>query len=256
MGRLAGPASRLTRRAATIALAIQATRHTHEPMTTAPVRRRTVAIVGGVVLLHAIALWELNAGLLRRAGEVLVPVHMLPEPITPAQPQVEPAPPPPRSPPAAPQPVARRKPATPAPAPRPVAPVQGPAPNAPAAIQAQPPPAPAPSMAAAPAAPVAEAPPAPARVELPSTNAEYLQNPPPAYPAASRRAGEQGKVVVRVLIGADGVARDAELRQSSGFDRLDRAALETVRTWRYVPGKRNGVPEAMWFNVPINFVLE
>jgi protein TonB len=29
-----------------------------------------------------------------------------------------------------------------------------------------------------------------------------------------------------------------------------------VRSWRYVPGKRNGTAEAMWFNVPINFVLE
>ena len=40
------------------------------------------------------------------------------------------------------------------------------------------------------------------------------------------------------------------------IERLDRAAIHTVRKWRYVPGKRNGVAEAMWFNVPINFVLE
>ena len=61
---------------------------------------------------------------------------------------------------------------------------------------------------------------------------------------------------VKDLIGVDGNAQQAELRQSSGFDRLDQAALETVRKWRYVPGKRGGVPEAMWFNVPIIFVLE
>ena len=41
-----------------------------------------------------------------------------------------------------------------------------------------------------------------------------------------------------------------------GFERLDRAALDTVMRWRYVPGKRGDVPEAMWFNVPLNFVLE
>ena len=34
------------------------------------------------------------------------------------------------------------------------------------------------------------------------------------------------------------------------------AALETVQRWRYVPGKRNGSPEAMWFNVPVRFILE
>lgn len=67
---------------------------------------------------------------------------------------------------------------------------------------------------------------------------------------------EQGKVVVHVLIGADGVAQKGEVRQSSGFERLDQAALATALKWRYLPGKRGGVPEAMWFNVPIQFVLE
>lgn len=69
--------------------------------------------------------------------------------------------------------------------------------------------------------------------------------------------GESGKVVVRVLIGPDGRAQQAQIHQSSGYDRLDQVALKTVRDqWRYVPGTRNGQPEAMWFNVPINFVLE
>lgn len=73
----------------------------------------------------------------------------------------------------------------------------------------------------------------------------------------SRRLGETGRVVVRVLIGVDGRAQDARIERSSGFERLDRVALETARErWRYVPGTRGGVPEAMWFNVPINFVLE
>ena len=209
------------------------------------------------MLLHVAALWALNAGLLRQASEVFVPVQMLSELITPAEPQVQPPPAPqPKPQPPVQQPVARHKPTPPAPAPRPVAPRQPPSPNAPVAVaEPQPPAPPAPAVAAAPA-PAAEAPAAPAKVELPSTNAEYLQNPAPYYRPASRRAGEQGKVIVRVLIGTDGTAKEAELRQSSGFDRLDRAALETVRKWRYVPGKRNGVPETMWFNVPINFVLE
>ena len=93
-------------------------------------------------------------------------------------------------------------------------------------------------------------------IELPSTDADYLNNPRPAYPPLSKRMGEQGKVVVRVLIGADGLPQKADIRTSSGFERLDQAALATVMKWRYVPGKRAGVPEAMWFNVPINFVLE
>jgi protein TonB len=63
-------------------------------------------------------------------------------------------------------------------------------------------------------------------------------------------------VVVNVYIGADGVAQKAELKVSSGFERLDAAAVSTAKGWRYVPGKRGGVPEAMWFAVPIIFAME
>jgi protein TonB len=95
-----------------------------------------------------------------------------------------------------------------------------------------------------------------ARLQLPSSDADYLRNPQPEYPPLSRRLGEQGRVVVNVLIGTDGSAQKAEILSTSGFDRLDQAALSTVRAWRYVPGKRSGVPEAMWFAVPIQFVLQ
>lgn len=93
-------------------------------------------------------------------------------------------------------------------------------------------------------------------VELPSSRAQYLNNPKPPYPATSKRLGEEGKVMIRVLISADGQPSQAQIQKSSGFERLDQAALETVLRWRFVPGKRGGVPEAMWFNVPINFVLD
>jgi protein TonB len=72
----------------------------------------------------------------------------------------------------------------------------------------------------------------------------------------SKRLGEQGTVIIHVLIGVDGLAQQAEIRQSSGFDRLDQIALKTVKSWRYVPGKRGGVAEAMWFDVPIKFELK
>ena len=113
-----------------------------------------------------------------------------------------------------------------------------------------------PSVAAAPAT-TGRAHSAPAAaVVLPSSDADYLNNPPPIYPRMSRRMGEQGTVLLRVLISAEGRAEQAEVRTSSGYARLDEAALETVKRWRYVPGKRAGVAEAMWFNVPIRFVLD
>ena len=92
-------------------------------------------------------------------------------------------------------------------------------------------------------------------LELPSSDADYLKNPPPLYPRMSRRLGEQGVVIVRAFIGVNGQAEKAEIYKSSGYERLDQAALDAVKLWRYVPGKRMGHVEPMWFNIPLKFVL-
>ncbi len=92
-------------------------------------------------------------------------------------------------------------------------------------------------------------------LELPSSDADFLNNPPPLYPRMSKRLGEQGVVIVRVLIGVNGLAEKAEIYKSSGYARLDQAALDAVIHWRYVPGKRLGRVESMWFNIPVKFVL-
>ena len=90
----------------------------------------------------------------------------------------------------------------------------------------------------------------------PSVDADYLKNPPPSYPRISRRNGEQGTVIVRVFISTHGTPDKVEVRTSSGFARLDQAALDAVQRWRFVPGRRQGTPEAMWFNIPVRFILE
>lgn len=217
---------------------------------------RRIAVVSTVVGLHLTALWALQSGLLRRAVEQVVPVEVIAELIETPVPQIPPAPAP--VPKAAPQPAPPRP--APAPAPRPEPVVQRssePSALAPPLPPSEPPSpaaALAPVAAAAPVAPPAV--PAPPAVVLPSTQADYLNNPRPPYPPLSRRLGEQGKVVLRVFIETDGTASKAEVRSSSGFERLDQTALQTVLRWRYVPGKRGGTPEAMWVTVPINFVLE
>ncbi len=223
---------------------------------------RNTVIVLAVVGLHVAGLYGLQSGLLRRAVEVVVPVEVLADLIEPAQPKVtEPPPPPPPplpKPKATPQPVQAQPQPTPLPPPPlPVAVVSAPpSPNAVTGSTAPQPPAPpvAAPVSAAPSAP--PAPPAPPRIQLPDSNADYLNNRPPPYPPLSKRLGEQGKVVVRVFIDTDGNATLAEIRTSSGYDRLDQTALKTAQAWKYVPGKVNGEPKAMWFNVPINFVLE
>ena len=215
---------------------------------------RRLFIVIAVVGFHVLGLWALQTGLLRRAVELVVPVQVMAEFIELPQPQVTPAPPPPQPQPRpAPKQVIPPKP-VPRQAPQPVA-IADPTPShtvATGIIEPQPPAPPllTPMVVAEPA------PPAPPRIELPSSSADYLNNAPPPYPPLSKRLGEQGKVIVRALIEINGSAIKAEIRTSSGYERLDQTALQTVMKWRYIPGKRAGVPEAMWFNIPINFVLE
>ena len=210
-------------------------------------RNAIIALV--VVALHVGFIWALQSGLLMRAVEIIVPAEVLSQFIEPPAPKIRPVPP---APPTPPKPVKRAEAKAPAPLPLAIA-DPTPSPNAPTGATT-PQPAPAPIAAAVAVAPAA--PPSPPAIQLPSSDASYLQNPKPPYPALSRRLNEQGKTTVRVMIGADGLPQRAEVAKSSGFDRLDQAALATVMRWRYVPGKRGGVAEAMWFNVPINWVLE
>jgi periplasmic protein TonB len=226
---------------------------------------RNAVIAIAVVGLHIGFIWALQSGLLMRAAELVVPVALLSQFIEPPTPKVEPTPPLVPKPPVLPTPVTKTvsKPVL-QPAPQPLAIADPtPSPNAPLGVTtpqpALPPitaPVTAPVAAPVAVANTAVAPAAAPAVQLPSSDAEYLQNPRPPYPPISRRLNEQGKTTVRVLIGTDGLPQRAEIVKSSGFDRLDQAAVATVMRWRYVPGKRGGVAEAMWFNVPINWVLE
>ena len=91
---------------------------------------------------------------------------------------------------------------------------------------------------------------------LPSLNADYLNNPPPTYPPQSRRFGEQGKVLLGVLVNANGGVEQVNLRKSSGYQRLDQAAQDSVKQWRFVPAKRGDQAVTAWVVVPISFSLE
>jgi protein TonB len=114
-----------------------------------------------------------------------------------------------------------------------------------------PPPPPAPVQIAVPPAP-----PAPLTVTQPIFNADYLDNPAPPYPPQSRRAGEQGRVILRVLVNARGGADEVQLRASSGFARLDDSARATVLRWKFVPAKRSSEAVPAWVLIPISFRLE
>ena len=108
----------------------------------------------------------------------------------------------------------------------------------------------APSVAATPGPPVA------APVTPPDFDADQLDNPGPRYPAMSRRNHEQGTTIVRVLVSLEGRPQQISLQTSSGFKRLDEAALEAIKRWKFLPAKQAGRPVTAWVEVPFNFALD
>ncbi|HEY0844747.1 MAG TPA: energy transducer TonB [Noviherbaspirillum sp.] len=97
--------------------------------------------------------------------------------------------------------------------------------------------------------------PPPARTSV--TDAHYAStNRKPPYPRLSRSNEEQGTVVLRVLVKADGTAGTVEIKNSSGHPLLDESARSTVQTWRFSPATVDGKPVAEWYQVAIPFTLQ
>lgn len=201
--------------------------------------------IAGIVAAHAVVFVLL-------ASLEVIP---LPAPVTTLMVQMLPAAPPPPAEvtPPRPQPVERKPQIRPRPEPaqRPqvlATPVHAPAAAAEVPVEREAPPQP---PVAAPAAPAT-----PAVVTQARYDANYLQNPPPAYPPLSRRMGEEGKVLLRVYVEPDGRPSQVEVKNSSNSSRLDQAALDAVWRWRFVPAKRGEEAVGAWVLVPIVFNLK
>ena len=227
---------------------------------------RSGASISATVLLHVILAFLFMLGLMEHtitppeAPPVLVELmQSQPTPKTIEQPVAKPTPIPLR-----PQPVAAPAP-TPQPQPSPskvstptevaqaapVAPVSAPTAPTPPAPRAEAPPAPAPpSPAPAPAVT------APSKTDVSIPASYSASNQKPIYPNMSKRLGEQGTVVLRVLVKADGSAGEVEVKSSSNYPRLDQAAIDAVKTWRFNPAKIDGKATDEWYQVPIPFKLQ
>ncbi|MBV6447534.1 energy transducer TonB [Nitrosomonas sp.] len=79
---------------------------------------------------------------------------------------------------------------------------------------------------------------------------------PPEYPAISRRMGEEGKLILRVELDENGHIDNAKVLNSSGYERLDAAALSAVKNWQCNPSLRDGQPVRAVALQPFNFVLQ
>ena len=83
-----------------------------------------------------------------------------------------------------------------------------------------------------------------------------VMNIPPRYPLEAVRRGQQGNVMLNVLVATDGSVISVDVAQSSGFPLLDRAARDAVAKWRFRPGMRDGLAVPSTIPVPLTFVLE
>ncbi len=259
---------------------------------TAKPDRRWWPVAAGVVAAHAAALWlawqavgtavqppvPVLTGTLVSAAVQDTPPQPLPVAAKPVPQPPKPDPVPTQPDPAPPKPVVREtRPAqrrtAPAPQPVPAPPLMTsradsapdsvppaapataapPSPPQPVAREPEPSVASVPAPATRSAAPAAAAP-APAVVP-PRSDAAHLNNPAPVYPPLSRKLQEQGRVLLDVHILADGSVGEMRLKKSSGFDRLDDAAMRAVRQWRYLPARRGDEPIAWWYVQPIVFAL-
>jgi TonB family protein len=90
----------------------------------------------------------------------------------------------------------------------------------------------------------------PGYVESPSA----ISAPDPEYSELARKAKYQGKVVVGMIIGADGTVKDVWIIKKAGLG-LDQNAIETLRNWKFHPGTKDGVPVAVLVNIHTEFHL-
>lgn len=192
-----------------------------------------ILMIIGFHLLGFVALLKLDVIPIRHKAPDLVVVNIS-----------EPAPPPlverPEPKPQTEQPTVEQQVASPPPIVQPVAPP-------PVAIVPPPP-------KAAPAVATPSAPSAPVAVD--DLDEKMIEGTPPRYPLESRRKKEQGTVMLRLLIGTDGRIEQVSIARSSGFDRLDEAALQAAKSWRWQPMIRNGQPVEVRGVMSIPFVLK
>ncbi|MEM5385450.1 energy transducer TonB [Paraburkholderia phymatum] len=236
------------------------------PDASARINPRIVTVTGIVIGLHVVAL---AVAFTMREAPPFQPIEsrtitaelISPAPVAaPAAIQSIPTPPPPK-----PTPVQKVRPKvqphpTPKPAPDPLPVAQAPsqheiaAPAEPAPPPSPTPAAPAPATQAAPAAPAVGKPTmalsAPKNVS--HLDCSIVQ---PDYPALSRRRGETGTAMIHFVVGLTGKIENIELKKSSGYDRLDQAALDAMHSSSCKPYLENGEPVRAAYTQPFAFSL-
>jgi TonB family protein len=94
-----------------------------------------------------------------------------------------------------------------------------------------------------------------APVTMPNPFATGLNNPKPPYPLISRRLNEEGKVVLNVCVSLSGLVENLKLEKTSGHQRLDDIAIETVKKWKFIPARNQDRDINACYLLPVQFIL-
>ena len=84
----------------------------------------------------------------------------------------------------------------------------------------------------------------------------YGTNPLPKYPSLAREKGYEGTVYLRVQVRPDGRVGKFAIDRSSGHEILDRAAVDSVKEWTFLPARKGGKPVESWVLLPVKFMLD
>lgn len=86
--------------------------------------------------------------------------------------------------------------------------------------------------------------------------ATEINNPAPEYPKLSKRQGEQGLVILKVLVSDIGLPESIDVEKTSGFERLDQAAIHAVQQWKFKPAQKDKKTISSYIKIPITFTLK
>ncbi|MES2900275.1 MAG: energy transducer TonB [Pseudomonadota bacterium] len=207
--------------------------------------RTSLGPLAMVLLAHAILFYFIYAGLLTRLVDVAMPQPVMVSFVAPEPPKT---PPPPKT-----EPMVKLAPPVLPSVPVPVVQVAL-QPNVISVTHAPPPPEKAAPVLAAPVAPPAPAPVASGPKTI-TSGVTFIQEPQPVYPQMSKRMGEQGKVVLRILVNEKGAPDQVTVQTSSGFSRLDEAGRQAAMRALFKPHVEDGRAVPVYVLIPLNFQL-
>ena len=82
-----------------------------------------------------------------------------------------------------------------------------------------------------------------------------IENPHPEYPIIARKKGWQGRLLLAVHIDKNGNVLNVHVKETSGFEVLDKVSVKTIRDWKFLPARHGDSNVEDNINIPVSFKL-